>query len=218
MLPQLLLLRQTTVPTVIDSFYLVTLGAYRAFYILNWIERGINDPYKPPAESVIFGVLQTLLYVDFAWVYYTRQRVKLRAGGLVDSDDLRKSWLLSRIFGKPAEDEEDEESRPVLGDEEGEDSRGRPPQPRRNGSTKWGKKGISVSADHDVLDTESERQRHLDAEIDAPDAQMKDPDELALNLEDDSDDDDGVLPTNTAGTGKPTGIGGGEEWREGSSK
>lgn len=27
--PQLLLMRQTTVPTVIDSFYLATLGTYR---------------------------------------------------------------------------------------------------------------------------------------------------------------------------------------------
>jgi hypothetical protein len=30
-LPQLLLLRQTTVPTVIDSYYLLALGSYRAF-------------------------------------------------------------------------------------------------------------------------------------------------------------------------------------------
>ncbi len=37
--PQLLLLRQTTVPTVIDSGYILTLGSYRAFYILNWIVR-----------------------------------------------------------------------------------------------------------------------------------------------------------------------------------
>jgi hypothetical protein len=38
-LPQLLLLRQTTVPTVIDSYYLLALGSYRGFYILNWIHR-----------------------------------------------------------------------------------------------------------------------------------------------------------------------------------
>ena len=44
--PQLLLLRQTTVPTVIDSFYLVTLGSYRAFYLLNWIYRAFT-PSKP---------------------------------------------------------------------------------------------------------------------------------------------------------------------------
>ena len=36
-IPQLLLLRQTNVPTVIDSYYLVTLGAYRGFYVLNWV-------------------------------------------------------------------------------------------------------------------------------------------------------------------------------------
>ncbi|KFY20712.1 hypothetical protein V493_07631, partial [Pseudogymnoascus sp. VKM F-4281 (FW-2241)] len=91
-LPQLLLLRQTTVPTVIDSYYLVALGAYRALYICNWIERYATDTVKPETVAVIFGVLQTLLYVDFAWVYYSRQRVKLRSGGIVDADDLSKSW------------------------------------------------------------------------------------------------------------------------------
>ena len=30
--PQLLLLRQTNVPTVLDSGYILTLGSYRAFY------------------------------------------------------------------------------------------------------------------------------------------------------------------------------------------
>src|SRR5271163_1171757 len=89
-LPQLLLLRQTTVPTVIDSFYLLTLGSYRAFYVLNWIVRYASSDrnHFPETEAVIFGVIQTAFYVDFAWVYYTRQRVKLRNGGIVDSEDL----------------------------------------------------------------------------------------------------------------------------------
>ena len=100
-LPQLLLLRQTTVPTVITSFYIVFLGSYRALYLLNWIYRGIETPESPPkAVSVIFGIVQTALYLDFAWVYWTRQRVKLRNGGVVDADDLRRGWLLNRIFGK----------------------------------------------------------------------------------------------------------------------
>lgn len=68
-LPQLVLLRQTSVPTVINSFYLVTLGLYRLLYVLNWIWQGL-DPTKraPNAVSVIFGVIQTALFVDFFWV------------------------------------------------------------------------------------------------------------------------------------------------------
>src|SRR3954452_19220917 len=90
-LPQLLLLRQTSVPTVIDSFYLLALGSYRAFYILNWIERKVDEVYwRPDPVSITFGIVQTALYLDFAWVYWTRQRVKLRYGGIVDSDDISR--------------------------------------------------------------------------------------------------------------------------------
>lgn len=67
MLPQLLLLRQTTVPTVIDSFYLITLGSYRAFYILNWILR-LATEHHVDAIAFVFGIIQTALYIDFAWV------------------------------------------------------------------------------------------------------------------------------------------------------
>src|SRR5204863_3884962 len=61
-LPQLLLLRQTTIPTVIDSFYLLTLGSYRGFYCLNWIWRAAGKD-MPDAISVIFGVIQIIRYI-----------------------------------------------------------------------------------------------------------------------------------------------------------
>ena len=95
-IPQLLLLRQTTVPTVIDSFYLVTLGTYRFLYILNWIVRGANEDNYIDPTSWVWGTIQTALMIDFAWVYYTRQRVKLRQGGVVDSDDMSRGWLVGR--------------------------------------------------------------------------------------------------------------------------
>ncbi|RMZ76086.1 hypothetical protein DV737_g4957, partial [Chaetothyriales sp. CBS 132003] len=109
-LPQLLLLRQTTVPTVIDSYYLLTLGSYRAFYLLSWVYR-MFTVNKPDPIPVIFGIVQTAFYADFAWVYYTRQRVKLRAGGIVDSNDLRKGWLVNRIIdnGRTSQDGDPEE-------------------------------------------------------------------------------------------------------------
>lgn len=143
MLPQLLLLRQTTVPTVIDSFYLLTLGSYRAFYIFNWVERWIVERHFGPIE-VLFGIIQTAFYVDFAWVYWTRQRVKLRNGGVVDSEDLNRGWLVSRLLGR-GRASMDEEERPAIG------TNGDIRRPISHGG-RWGARGISVSADEGVLD------------------------------------------------------------------
>jgi hypothetical protein len=224
-LPQLLLLRQTSVPTVIDSYYLLTLGLYRALYIFNWIEREFDDRWKPLPIPIIFGVIQTAFYCDFAWIYYSRQRVKLRGGGVVDGDDLTKGWLLSKIFSMLGKHhEEDEESRPALHPEDDDDEPSARPgatrneSSRANGSSRWGPKGISVSADDGVLENESQREDAFEDAIDAPDAKMRDPDELARDLDDDdSDDDDGVLPSHHEGSSAAAaGVSGGEEWRDGS--
>ena len=136
--PQLLLLRQTTVPTVIDSGYILTLGSYRAFYILNWILRLVKEGHFD-WRAVIFGIIQTAFYVDFAWVYYTRQRVKLRSGGIVDSDDLSRGFLVNRVFGKMAPQDEEEEA--------GGLNEPLDPARNQNGKGRWGARGISVSAD-----------------------------------------------------------------------
>lgn len=149
-LPQLLLLRQTTVPTVIDSFYLVTLGSYRALYILNWILRAVQEHHFDPV-AVIFGVIQTALYVDFAWVYWTRQRVKLRNGGVVDSEDLSRGWLVSRLLGKDR-DSFDEAEWTSQGRSQGE-------PPKRRG--KWGARGVSVSADDGILAEDQAQRTHV---------------------------------------------------------
>lgn len=205
-LPQLLLLRQTTVPTVINSFYLLGLGSYRGFYLLGWITRGLDkDDSGPNAVSVIFGIVQTVLYIDFAWVYYTRQRVKLRNGGIVDADDLSRGWFLHRIFKRDTHaGTDDEESAPALGGSEN----------RRKNRPKWGARGISVSADEGVLDADHTGRRQLDDDLEStidPDAKMKDPDELAKALD---DEDDGAGPSRNAGESAPSGISNGQEWRE----
>jgi ER lumen protein retaining receptor len=149
-LPQLILLRQTTVPTVIDSFYLVTLGSYRAFYLLNWIYRFFT-PSRPDPISIIFGIIQTAFYVDFAWVYWTRQRVKLRGGGVVDADDLRKGWLVNRVINHTRQTS-DEELDPEAGNVE---PNGHAPPAKVN---RWGPRGISISAD-DTLQTHDRQKR-----------------------------------------------------------
>jgi hypothetical protein len=212
-LPQLLLLRQTTVPTVITSFYILFLGSYRGLYILNWIWRGLDSNDRSPNPiSIIFGIIQTAFYVDFAWVYWTRQRVKLRDGAVVDADDLRRGWLLQRIFGKHIDSEPvDEESRPGLA--VGGSTR------RAGGGTraKWGSRGISVSADDGVLDDEehhgmlddSDDEEHgVSGPVD-PDAKMQDPDELARALEEDDEDD--TLPAVNS-RAEASGVRGGDEW------
>ncbi|KAK0391728.1 hypothetical protein NLU13_1227 [Sarocladium strictum] len=209
-LPQLLLLRQTTVPTVIDSFYLLALGSYRALYCVNWFVRGLDpDDHGIDTVSVIFGIVQTALYLDFFWVYYTRQRVKLRGGGIVDADDMRHSWLLRRIFGNKRfqpEDDDDEESGPALGGN-GQQRRTRP---------KWGARGISVSADDGVLDADRRRgSEELDGAVD-PDAKMQDPDELAKALDDDPLDGPSSSSSSAAhlDQGTPSGLRNGDEWRD----
>ena len=159
-------------PTVIDSFYLATLGTYRFLYILNWIVRGANEPgYRDPT-SWVWGTIQTALILDFAWVYYTRQRVKLRQGGVVDSEDLGRGWLVGRLAGigrKSADNfDYDEESAQ---------------NPRNAQPNKWGRRGISVSADEGVLDTPKRKGGvHRDSESQP----LADP----AAFEDDESDDD----------------------------
>ncbi|OAR02740.1 hypothetical protein LLEC1_07328 [Akanthomyces lecanii] len=203
-LPQLLLLRQTNVPTVIDSFYLLALGSYRALYCVNWFWRILFDDRKPDTLAVIFGLIQTALYVDFAWVYYTRQRVKLRGGGVVDADDMRNGWLVQRIFGRTLgqHNEEHDEEAGLQNDEQ------------RGSRPKWGSRGISVSADEGVFADEEhgEESRDLDDTVD-PDAKMQDPDDLAKALDDDDEGEDAPLRGQSSSQGA-SGIRSGEEWRD----
>jgi hypothetical protein len=152
--------------------------------------------------SVTFGIIQVLFYIDFAWVYYTRQRVKLRNGGVVDADDIRQGWILKRIFGKHVDPTgDDEESAPALGGNERT-------APRR---AKWGSRGISVSADDTTLEHEgrSDGDHNIDAGNVDPDAKMQDPDELARALDDDDDDD--TLPA--ASRAEASGVRN-DEWRD----
>ncbi|KAH8716749.1 ER lumen protein retaining receptor-domain-containing protein [Phaeosphaeriaceae sp. PMI808] len=193
-IPQLLLLRQTTVPTVIDSFYLVTLGAYRFMYVLNWIVRGAKEDRYADPTSWVWGSIQTALLVDFAWVYYTRQRVKLRHGGVVDSEDFSRGFFVGRFANRKSVDlDHDEESAPRNGD---------------SGATnKWGRRGISVSADEGV-EGAPKRKGPRSGNLDPESQPLADP----AAFEDESDDD--APPLTVAGSSAQSHDSGvrGDEW------
>ncbi|THW63086.1 hypothetical protein D6C85_06655 [Aureobasidium pullulans] len=208
-LPQLLLLRQTSVPTVIDSFYLATLGSYRAFYILNWIVRSATESRHSDIfpVSFTFGVVQTLFYFDFAWVYWTRQRVKLRYGGVVDGEDISRGWLISKVLGQRGStnhDDDDEDDAALAGQEEGII---RPAGASRSNSA-WGPRGISVSADDGVHEAE---RTHL-----------ADPAAFEDDYEDDavvvspavSEADRASIKARDEATAQDSGVSDGVEWRD----
>ncbi|KAF2737752.1 hypothetical protein EJ04DRAFT_96025 [Polyplosphaeria fusca] len=196
--PQLLLLRQTTVPTVLDSYYLVTLGMYRFLYILNWIVRGATERHIDPT-SWVWGTIQTALMIDFAWVYYTRQRVKLRHGGVVDSEDFGRGWLINRFVNRKSVDfdfdEEEAEHRNARTNGEG----GRQNQ--------WGRRGISVSADEGV-EGAPRRTTPANGNLDPEQQPLADP----AAFEDESDDEAAPPPAKQAG--HASGVRGGDEWTD----
>ncbi|KAI1981408.1 endoplasmic reticulum retention protein, partial [Ophidiomyces ophidiicola] len=69
-LPQLFMLQRTGEAETITTHYLFALGLYRALYIPNWIYRYFTEGRADPI-AIIAGVIQTVLYSDFFWIYYT---------------------------------------------------------------------------------------------------------------------------------------------------
>ena len=65
------LLSNTGEAESITTHYLLCLGMYRAFYLLNWIYRFVFKT-SPEAIVVLAGILQTALYSDFFYIYYKR--------------------------------------------------------------------------------------------------------------------------------------------------
>jgi ER lumen protein retaining receptor len=72
-LPQLFMLQRTGEAETITTHYLFALGAYRALYIPNWLYRYFIEtpPFFDPI-AVVAGVIQTVLYSDFFYIYYTK--------------------------------------------------------------------------------------------------------------------------------------------------
>ena len=53
--------------------YLAALGIYRVLYIPNWIWRWYSEEkYWFDGIAIVAGVVQSVLYSDFFWIYYTK--------------------------------------------------------------------------------------------------------------------------------------------------
>jgi len=70
-LPQLFMLQRTGEAENITTHYLAALGTYRALYIPNWIYRYFTEGLVDPI-AVTAGIVQTGLYLDFFYVYFTK--------------------------------------------------------------------------------------------------------------------------------------------------
>ena len=109
----------------------------------------------------------------------------MRNGGVVDSEDLSRGWLVSRLLGRGGASI-DEEERPVL---DGDDGHSRT---LSRGGGQWGANGISVSADEGVLDSTKYQKNRGDFG-----ASRAGGNELSGNFEDGEDIDDGVQSSGT---------------------
>ena len=70
-LPQLFMLQRTGEAETITTHYLFALGLYRALYIPNWLYRYFAEGFVDQIAWVA-GLVQTVLYSDFFWIYYTK--------------------------------------------------------------------------------------------------------------------------------------------------
>ncbi|KAJ2799021.1 endoplasmic reticulum retention protein [Coemansia guatemalensis] len=71
-MPQLFQMTRTGEADNITSHYVFALGGYRALYILNWFYRYYTEDNYVDYISWIAGIVQTALYGDFFYIYFTR--------------------------------------------------------------------------------------------------------------------------------------------------
>jgi len=66
------MLQRTGEADTITTHYLFALGMYRALYIPNWLYRYFAEGRRFEPNPVVAGIVQTLLYSDFFYIYYTK--------------------------------------------------------------------------------------------------------------------------------------------------
>ena len=68
-IPQILFFSRSRKTDVLGKDYLVLLSIYRLFYLLNWIYKAVTETGSTPMNVWITGILQTVIYADFIYVY-----------------------------------------------------------------------------------------------------------------------------------------------------
>lgn len=72
-LPQLFMLSKARKARSLTTHYIFALGLYRALYIPNWIWRWLAEDNKSFQKlAFVTGVIQTLVYSDFFYIYYKK--------------------------------------------------------------------------------------------------------------------------------------------------
>ncbi|XP_053539990.1 ER lumen protein-retaining receptor 3 [Ictalurus punctatus] len=70
-LPQLFMITKTGEAESITTHYLFFLGLYRTLYLANWVWRYHTEGFFDQI-AVVSGVVQTIFYCDFFYLYFTR--------------------------------------------------------------------------------------------------------------------------------------------------
>ncbi|AMD20428.1 HDL316Cp [Eremothecium sinecaudum] len=70
-LPQLFMLTKAGRADTLTTHYIFALGLYRTMYIPNWIWRYYAEK-RYDRLSIVTGVIQTLIYSDFFYIYYKK--------------------------------------------------------------------------------------------------------------------------------------------------
>uniref|UniRef100_A0ACB8FM32 ER lumen protein-retaining receptor 2 n=1 Tax=Sphaerodactylus townsendi TaxID=933632 RepID=A0ACB8FM32_9SAUR len=104
-LPQLFMISKTGEAETITTHYLFFLGLYRALYLINWIWRYYFEGFFD-LIAVVAGVVQTILYCDFFYLYVTKvlkgKKLSLPAldfscGKCVGGGECRERWQRALI-------------------------------------------------------------------------------------------------------------------------
>mmetsp|Transcript_28867 Transcript_28867/g.47858 ORF Transcript_28867/g.47858 Transcript_28867/m.47858 type:complete len:223 (+) Transcript_28867:61-729(+) len=78
-LPQLFMLQKQGGAESLTSHYILLLGLYRLFYLLNWVYRYATEEHYMQLIVWISGIVQTALYLDFFYTYVSAKRERIDA-------------------------------------------------------------------------------------------------------------------------------------------
>ena len=73
-LPQLTMLQKHGFVENLTSHYIASLGVYRLLYIVNWLYRWRVEKHRTEYVVWTTGVVQTIMYIDFFYIYCITKR------------------------------------------------------------------------------------------------------------------------------------------------